>query len=154
MCLLEVDKISRTARIEAGAFGQRWKRSSSRTGSRYDTFPQSFEHSTLGGWIATWSGDHFTSLYSGLFVLFEQLSGARARADLRLDSCAWRLPRAYVSDFHKSGVNRLACAADRITACLLPRGRDKAVGGYGKGDVLTSERRYALNRNDEFKRQT
>ena len=33
--VLEVDKTSRAARIEAGAFGRRWRRSSSRMGSRF-----------------------------------------------------------------------------------------------------------------------
>ena len=27
-------------------------------------FPQSFEHSTLGGWIATRSGGHYATLYT------------------------------------------------------------------------------------------
>jgi alkyldihydroxyacetonephosphate synthase len=36
-------------------------------------FPQSFEHSTLGGWIATRSGGHFATLYTHIDDLVESL---------------------------------------------------------------------------------
>jgi alkyldihydroxyacetonephosphate synthase len=36
-------------------------------------FPQSFEYSTLGGWIATRSGGHFASLYTHIDDLVESL---------------------------------------------------------------------------------
>ena len=37
-------------------------------------FPQSFEHSTLGGWIATRSGGHFATLYTHIDDLVENIS--------------------------------------------------------------------------------
>jgi len=37
-------------------------------------FPQSFEHSTLGGWIATRSGGHFATLYTHIDDLVENSS--------------------------------------------------------------------------------
>src|SRR5262249_27101038 len=36
-------------------------------------FPQSFEHSTLGGWIATRAGGHFATLYTHIDDLVESV---------------------------------------------------------------------------------
>ena len=41
--------------------------------SRLRHFPQSFEYSTLGGWIATRSGGHFASLYTHIDDFVENL---------------------------------------------------------------------------------
>ena len=50
--VLEVDTVSHSARIEAGATDPRWSTSSA-PGLTLRHYPQSFEFSTLGGWIAT-----------------------------------------------------------------------------------------------------
>ena len=62
--VLEVDKISRAARIQAGARGPELEAQLKPHGYTLRHFPQSFEHSTLGGWIATRSGGHFATLYT------------------------------------------------------------------------------------------
>ncbi len=62
--VLEVDRTSRAARIQAGARGPRIESQLREHGLTLRHFPQSFEHSTLGGWIATRSGGHFASLYT------------------------------------------------------------------------------------------
>ena len=51
--VLEVDTTSRAARIQAGAFGPDLEAQLKPHGLTLRHFPQSFEHSTLGGWIAT-----------------------------------------------------------------------------------------------------
>ena len=51
--VLEVDPISRAARIQAGASGPELERQLAEHGLTLRHFPQSFELSTLGGWIAT-----------------------------------------------------------------------------------------------------
>jgi alkyldihydroxyacetonephosphate synthase len=51
--VLEIDKTSRAARIEAGAFGPALEAQLKPHGLTLRHFPQSFECSTLGGWIAT-----------------------------------------------------------------------------------------------------
>ena len=51
--VLEVDPISRAARIQAGATGPRIEEQLAEHGMTLRFFPQSFERSTLGGWIAT-----------------------------------------------------------------------------------------------------
>ena len=58
----EVDPISRTARIQAGALGPALEAELAVHGLTLRHYPQSFEHSTLGGWIATRAGGHFATL--------------------------------------------------------------------------------------------
>jgi alkyldihydroxyacetonephosphate synthase len=69
----EVDATSRAARIEGGAFGPELERQLKPHGLTLRHFPQSFEQSTLGGWIATRSGGHFASLYTHIDDLVESL---------------------------------------------------------------------------------
>jgi alkyldihydroxyacetonephosphate synthase len=51
--VLSVDPISRTARIQAGATGPELEAQLNAQGFTLGHFPQSFEFSALGGWIAT-----------------------------------------------------------------------------------------------------
>src|SRR5438445_7180374 len=62
--VLEVDKVSRAARIQAGALGPDLEAQLRPHGLTLRHFPQSFEFSTLGGWIATRAGGHFATLYT------------------------------------------------------------------------------------------
>ena len=71
--VLEVDRASRAARIEAGAFGPALEAQLKPHGLTLRHFPQSFEYSTLGGWIATRSGGHFASLYTHIDDFVESL---------------------------------------------------------------------------------
>lgn len=59
--VLEIDKTSRGALIAAGAFGPDIEDALRPHGLTLRHFPQSFEFSTLGGWIATRSGGHFAT---------------------------------------------------------------------------------------------
>ena len=71
--VLEVDKTSRAARIEGGVFGPALEAQLKPHGLTLRHFPQSFECSTLGGWIATRSGGHFATLYTHIDDLVESL---------------------------------------------------------------------------------
>jgi len=71
--LLEVDPLSRAARIEAGALGPQIEEQLAAHGLTLRHFPQSFEHSTLGGWIATRAGGHFATLYTHIDDLVESV---------------------------------------------------------------------------------
>jgi alkyldihydroxyacetonephosphate synthase len=62
--VLEVDPISRTARIGAGALGPALEAALADHGLTLRCYPQSFEFSTLGGWIATRAGGHFATRYT------------------------------------------------------------------------------------------
>ncbi len=59
--VLEVDPVSRAARIQAGATGPVLERQLAEHGLTMRFYPQSFELSTLGGWIATRAGGHFAT---------------------------------------------------------------------------------------------
>jgi alkyldihydroxyacetonephosphate synthase len=71
--VLEVDRASRAARIEAGAYGPALEDQLRPHGLTLRHFPQSFEFSTLGGWIATRSGGHFATLYTHIDDFVESL---------------------------------------------------------------------------------
>lgn len=62
--VLEIDKSSRSARIQAGIYGLDLEQKLRENGLTIRHYPQSFEFSTLGGWIATRSGGHFATLYT------------------------------------------------------------------------------------------
>jgi alkyldihydroxyacetonephosphate synthase len=71
--VLEVDPVSRSALIEAGATGPRLEEQLRTHGLTLRHFPQSFEYSTLGGWIATRAGGHFASLLTHVDELVESV---------------------------------------------------------------------------------
>ncbi len=60
--MLEIDAVSRSAHIEAGALGPALEEELRAHGLTLRHFPQSFELSTLGGWIATRAGGHFATV--------------------------------------------------------------------------------------------
>jgi alkyldihydroxyacetonephosphate synthase len=62
--LLEVDEVSMVAHVQAGATGPRLEEQLHKHGLTLRHFPQSFEFSTVGGWIATRAGGHFATLYT------------------------------------------------------------------------------------------
>lgn len=71
--VLEVDRVSRAARIQAGAYGPALEDQLRPHGYTLRHFPQSFEFSTLGGWLATRSGGHYASVYTHIDDLVESL---------------------------------------------------------------------------------
>jgi alkyldihydroxyacetonephosphate synthase len=71
--VLEVDRVSLAARIQAGATGPRLEAQLGEHGLTLRHFPQSFAFSTLGGWIATRAGGHFATLYTHIDDLVESV---------------------------------------------------------------------------------
>jgi alkyldihydroxyacetonephosphate synthase len=71
--LLEVDPVSRAARMQGGMLGPAIEAALKPQGLTLRHFPQSFEFSTLGGWIATRSGGHFTTLYTHIEDFLESM---------------------------------------------------------------------------------
>jgi alkyldihydroxyacetonephosphate synthase len=59
--VLEIDPVSRAARIQAGVFGPALEDKLRPHGFTLRHFPQSFRFSTVGGWIATRSGGHYAT---------------------------------------------------------------------------------------------
>jgi alkyldihydroxyacetonephosphate synthase len=77
--VLEVDAESLAARIQAGATGPRLEEQLREHGLTLRHFPQSFEFSTLGGWIATRAGGHFATLYTHIDDLVESVRAITPR---------------------------------------------------------------------------
>jgi alkyldihydroxyacetonephosphate synthase len=62
--VLDIDRVSRSARIQGGALGPVLEEQLRPEGYTLRHYPQSFEFSTLGGWLATRSGGHYATNYT------------------------------------------------------------------------------------------
>jgi alkyldihydroxyacetonephosphate synthase len=71
--VLEVDRVSRAARIQAGVLGPALEDQLRPHGYTLRHFPQSFEFSSLGGWLATRSGGHYATNYTHIDDFVESL---------------------------------------------------------------------------------
>ncbi len=71
--VLEVDRTSRAARIQGGVYGPALEDQLRPHALTLRHYPQSFELSTLGGWIATRSGGHYATLYTHIDDFVESL---------------------------------------------------------------------------------
>jgi len=71
--VLEIDRPSRAARIAAGVLGPALEDQLRPHGLTLRHYPQSFEFSSLGGWIATRSGGHYATLYTHVDEFVESL---------------------------------------------------------------------------------
>ena len=77
--VLEVDHTSRAARIQAGALGPALEEQLHEHGLTLRHFPQSFQLSSLGGWIATRAGGHFATLYTHIDDFVESVRAITPR---------------------------------------------------------------------------
>lgn len=62
--VLEIDRESRCVRVQGGTYGPALEAQLKPHGYTLRHFPQSFEFSTVGGWIATRAGGHYATLYT------------------------------------------------------------------------------------------
>jgi alkyldihydroxyacetonephosphate synthase len=69
----EVDPVSRAARIQGGVLGPALEEQLRPHGLTLRHFPQSFEFSSLGGWLATRAGGHYATLHTHIDDLVESL---------------------------------------------------------------------------------
>jgi alkyldihydroxyacetonephosphate synthase len=86
--VLEVDRVSRAARIQAGVLGPSLEDQLRPDGLTLRHFPQSFEFSTLGGWLATRAGGHYATLHTHIDDFVESL---RVVTPVGISE-SWRLP--------------------------------------------------------------
>ncbi|HZP45523.1 MAG TPA: FAD-binding oxidoreductase [Candidatus Binataceae bacterium] len=77
--VVEIDRASRAARIQAGVFGPALEDQLRPHGLTLRHFPQSFEFSALGGWIATRSGGHYATLYTHIDDFVESVRAVTPR---------------------------------------------------------------------------
>jgi alkyldihydroxyacetonephosphate synthase len=80
--VLAVDPVSRAARIQAGATGPGLEAQLAHHGLTLRFYPQSFELSTLGGWIATRAGGHFATGPTHIDDLVESLRALTAEGEV------------------------------------------------------------------------
>jgi alkyldihydroxyacetonephosphate synthase len=86
--VLEIDAVSRAARIQGGTLGPALEDQLRPHGFTLRHFPQSFEFSTVGGWLATRSGGHYAMGRTHLDEFVESL-----RVVTPAGVCeSWRLP--------------------------------------------------------------
>ena len=71
--VVAVDRTSLTATLEAGLFGPELERRLAAEGVTLGHFPQSFEFSTVGGWVATRSAGQASTGYGRIDELVEGL---------------------------------------------------------------------------------
>lgn len=71
--VVEIDRVSRAARVQGGALGPVLEDQLRPHGLTLRHFPQSFEFSTVGGWLATRSGGHYASVYTHIDDLVESI---------------------------------------------------------------------------------
>ena len=79
--VLEVDPVSRAARIQAGATGPELERQLGEHGLTLRFYPQSFELATLGGWLATRAGGHFATGPTHIDDLVESIRAITATGE-------------------------------------------------------------------------
>jgi alkyldihydroxyacetonephosphate synthase len=72
--VLEVDEVSGAARVQAGTLGPALEDQLRPVGLTFRHFPQSWEFSTLGGWIVTRAGGHFATGPTHVDDLVEAIS--------------------------------------------------------------------------------
>jgi alkyldihydroxyacetonephosphate synthase len=71
--VLEIDSLSRAARIQAGVLGPSLEAQLRPHELTLRHYPQSFEVSSLGGWLATRSGGHFATLHTHIDDFVESI---------------------------------------------------------------------------------
>ncbi|MEV7595002.1 FAD-binding oxidoreductase [Streptomyces sp. NPDC089922] len=86
--VLEVDVPGRAARIQAGALGPDLEDALRPYGLTLRHFPQSFEFSTLGGWLATRAGGHYATGRTHIDDFVQSLRVVTPAGT----SASWRLP--------------------------------------------------------------
>ncbi|MFD1275577.1 FAD-binding oxidoreductase [Streptomyces kaempferi] len=76
--VLEIDPDSGLARVQAGALGPDLEAQLNRDGWTMGHFPDSFTHSTLGGWVATRSSGMQSDKYGDIADIVKGLRVVRA----------------------------------------------------------------------------
>ncbi len=71
--VVEVDEVSRAARIQGGVAGPDLEAQLAEHGLTLRHFPQSFELATLGGWIATRAAGHFATVWTHIEDFVESI---------------------------------------------------------------------------------
>ncbi|MEQ8484316.1 MAG: FAD-binding oxidoreductase [Pseudomonadales bacterium] len=71
--VLEIDEVSRAARVQAGVLGPDLEDALRPRGLTLRHYPQSFPWSTVGGWVATRSGGHYATNHTHIDDFVESI---------------------------------------------------------------------------------
>ncbi|MFN8164198.1 MAG: FAD-binding oxidoreductase [Solirubrobacterales bacterium] len=135
--VLEVDAGSLAARIQAGATGPRLEEQLREHGLTLRHFPQSFEYSTLGGWIATRAGGHFATLATHIDDLVESTRAITPRGTWQ----SRRLPGSGAGpspDRMLVGSEGILGVISEAWVRVRPRPEFKASAGVEFGDFMAA----------------
>jgi alkyldihydroxyacetonephosphate synthase len=135
--VVEVDPSSLAARIQAGATGPRLEEQLRARGLTLRHFPQSFEYSTLGGWIATRAGGHFATLETHIDDLVESVRAITPRGKWE----SRRLPGSGAGpspDRLLLGSEGILGAISEAWVRVRPRPEFKASAGVEFADFMTA----------------
>jgi alkyldihydroxyacetonephosphate synthase len=102
--VLEVDGVSRTATIEAGIYGPALEEALAQRGFLLGHHPQSFEHSTLGGWIAARGAGQLSNRYGTADAMLVAARIATPRGLLET--------RAFPASAAGPNLNQLLCGSE------------------------------------------
>ncbi len=80
--VLGVDAASHTVRVEAGVFGPDLDESLAAHGLTVGHYPQSFAHSTVGGWIACSGSGQFSNRYGSIIDMVRALTVVLASGEV------------------------------------------------------------------------
>jgi alkyldihydroxyacetonephosphate synthase len=81
--VVEVDEHSRSARIQAGATGPEIQAQLADHDLQLRHYPQSYEFSTFGGWVATRAGGHFATRYTHIDDFIESVRAVTPAGSLK-----------------------------------------------------------------------
>jgi alkyldihydroxyacetonephosphate synthase len=140
--LVNVDRAARTATFEAGVLGPKLNDKLAEHGLVLCHYPQSYEFSTLGGWIATRSGGHYATERTRIDDFVESVRLAAPAGTIQT-------PRVPASGAGPD-LSRLVIGSEGILGCITqatmrvePKARHKAkatVAFHDRGEAVRAVR--------------
>jgi alkyldihydroxyacetonephosphate synthase len=126
---VDVDRTSLTARLDAGLLGPEVERRLGEEGVTLGHFPQSFEYSTVGGWLATRSAGQASTGYGRIDELVEAVRCVTPAGELGTKAAPASAAGPSLRDLvvGSEGVLGVICEA---TFCVRPAPRARRYEGW------------------------
>jgi alkyldihydroxyacetonephosphate synthase len=126
---VEVDRTSLTARLDAGLLGPEAERRLREAGVTLGHFPQSFEYSTVGGWLATRSAGQASTGYGRIDELVEAVRCVTPAGELDTKAAPASAAGPSVRELvvGSEGVLGVICEA---TLCVRPAPKARRYEGW------------------------
>jgi alkyldihydroxyacetonephosphate synthase len=140
--VLAIDPVARTARIEAGALGPELEAALNAAGFSLGHFPDSFEFSTLGGWLATRSAGMQSDAYGKIEDMVVSITLCTPRGTLvtpKVPRSATGPDLAQIAIGSEGTLGVIAEAVMRIHPVGVREYRGILVPGFENGIALARE---------------